>query len=475
MCVWICGCAKTADIVSCIQFDDTGDFLAAGDKGGRIVVFERSDQQRAATSAAASEESERRRHRRSAPKAEYKFFAEFQSHEPEFDCLKSMEIEERINRIRFLPRANDALMMLTTNDKTVKLWKVFAKTVSQTYTPPCSPGSSRDESDESESESDGSESDGSGSESSGSSCGSSGSRGARRGLRGDVVLPEIEESSKTMTAMTKMVYANAHAYHINSVGVCSDQQTFLSADDLRINLWALDSAVECFNVVDIKPENMEELLEVITCAEFHPRDCALFAYSTSKGLVRVCDLRSHALCDRAALTLAAEEDPSTKSFLSEIISSISDIKYSADGRYMLTRDYMALRLWDVAMPREPVRVVNVHEHLRPHLCELCDNEHVFDKFECALSYDCSQMVTGSYSRRFKAFDVHTGAESLLTANRVQPRHHRARKNAAAGIVASADAEPIEDVDFARKVLHLALHPTQNILAATVQNNLFIFS
>ena len=30
---------------------------------------------------------------------EYKFYTEFQSHEPEFDYLKSLEIEEKINKI----------------------------------------------------------------------------------------------------------------------------------------------------------------------------------------------------------------------------------------------------------------------------------------------------------------------------------------------------------------------------------------
>src|SRR5271163_524830 len=35
---------------------------------------------------------------------EYKFFVEFQSHEPEFDYLKSLEIEEKINKIKWLNR-----------------------------------------------------------------------------------------------------------------------------------------------------------------------------------------------------------------------------------------------------------------------------------------------------------------------------------------------------------------------------------
>lgn len=32
-----------ADIISSVEFDYTGDYLATGDKGGRVVLFERND------------------------------------------------------------------------------------------------------------------------------------------------------------------------------------------------------------------------------------------------------------------------------------------------------------------------------------------------------------------------------------------------------------------------------------------------
>jgi hypothetical protein len=46
---------------------------------------------------------------------EYKFYTEFQSHEPEFDYLKSLEIEEKINKIRWCKRQNSAHFLLSTN------------------------------------------------------------------------------------------------------------------------------------------------------------------------------------------------------------------------------------------------------------------------------------------------------------------------------------------------------------------------
>lgn len=86
---------------------------------------------------------------------EYRYLTEFQSHEPEFDYLKSLEIEEKINQVsiysndwpvcclisdsplqarivtlvinsqvRWCQSSNGTRMLLSTNDKTIKLWKV---------------------------------------------------------------------------------------------------------------------------------------------------------------------------------------------------------------------------------------------------------------------------------------------------------------------------------------------------------------
>lgn len=45
---------------------------------------------------------------------------------------------------------------------------------------------------------------------------------------------------------------------------------------------------------------MEELTEVITAAEFHPSHCNLFMYSSSKGTIKLADMREAALCDKYA-------------------------------------------------------------------------------------------------------------------------------------------------------------------------------
>ena len=96
---------KIADIISCVEFNQDGDLLATGDKGGRVVIFQRDP---------ASKKANPRR-------GEYNVYSTFQSHEPEFDYLKSLEIEEKINKIRWLKRKNPAHFLLSTNGKYIHI------------------------------------------------------------------------------------------------------------------------------------------------------------------------------------------------------------------------------------------------------------------------------------------------------------------------------------------------------------------
>lgn len=110
-------------------------------------------------------------------------------------------------------------------------------------------------------------------------------------------LPRLTHHDTVVAAVPRKTYANAHAYHINSISVNSDGETFISSDDLRVNLWNLNIQDQSFNIVDIKPANMEELTEVITAAEFHPVSCNWFMYASSKGTIKLADMRQRALCD----------------------------------------------------------------------------------------------------------------------------------------------------------------------------------
>jgi hypothetical protein len=60
--------------------------------------------------------------------------------------------------------------------------------------------------------------------------------------------PRIQTREVIVTAQARRVYANAHAYHINSISVNSDGETYISSDDLRINLWNLAVSDQSFSI-----------------------------------------------------------------------------------------------------------------------------------------------------------------------------------------------------------------------------------
>ncbi|KAF7794261.1 hypothetical protein EIP86_005394 [Pleurotus ostreatoroseus] len=57
----------------------------------------------------------------------------------------------------------------------------------------------------------------------------------------------MSQQDNIIAAVPRKVYANAHAYHIHSISVNSDQETYISADDLRINLWNLGISDQSFS------------------------------------------------------------------------------------------------------------------------------------------------------------------------------------------------------------------------------------
>lgn len=423
-----------ADVLSAVEFDETGQFLATGDKGGRIVVFERSESK---TSGRGSGRGGGRRRNT----CEYRFFTEFQSHEAEFDYLKSLEIEEKINQIRWCKSSNSALFLLSTNDKTIKLWKVFEKKLKVV-----------------------------------SSMNLPRGRYGAPPVVSQLKIPTLTFRDTAVCATPRRVYANAHAYHVNSISPCSDGETFLSADDLRINLWNMNNSQISFNIVDIKPENMEELTEVITAASFHPKLCNLFIYSSSRGAIKLADMRSAALCDSHSKVFEVVEDPKSKTFFSEIIASISDCKFTAEGNHIVARDYLTVKIWDIRMESEPVVVIPTHEHLRRKLCDLYENDCIFDKFECCTSGDGKFVMTGSYSNCFNIYDREGKHETCIEVSRIRPRASSTRTFGKGR--GRKDASPTTDlssIDFNRKVLHFAWHPKNYCVAVAGLNNLYIYN
>lgn len=344
------------DVITAVEYSMNGDYLATGDRNGRITILKLDIENKAKN----KEEN-------------WLPYFQFQSHEPEFDFLKSIELEGKINQIKFCHAAGNNNLLLSTNDKTIKLWKIVPKSK---YLPKAVDNYEKHR---------------------------------------EILLPqkqsedsnncsEPKSSVEFLQAINKRTFSNAHSYHINSLSVNNDQESFISADDLRINLWKLDSNHVSFNLVDIKPDNMEELTEVITSVQSHPIESNSLIYSSSRGAIKVCDLRQSAIVSHYAKVYMDHTPANTnKSFITDILNSISDIQYSCDGRFIVARDYLTVKIWDVRVESRPVKSISLHDHLRPMLYDLYTSDTIFDKFEISCSYDGKGIATGSYNNQLKVY------------------------------------------------------------------------
>lgn len=171
---------------------------------------------------------------------------------------------------------------------------------------------------------------------------------------------------------------------------------------------------------------------------------------------------------------AEPEDPASKSFFSEIITSVSDIKFTRDGRYIISRDYMTIKVWDINMENKPVRSISIHDHLKGKLCDLYENDSIFDKFECAANSDGSLLVTGSYGNNFFVYDRTSKNEAQLEASKVASKLKKPAKMKGSKKKGKDEVNP-EAIDYTKKILHAAWHPHENLIAVGASNNLFLFN
>lgn len=67
-------------------------------------------------------------------------------------------------------------------------------------------------------------------------------------------VPVLKPMDLMVEVSPRRIFANGHTYHINSISVNSDCETYMSADDLRINLWHLAITDRSFSILGLDLE-----------------------------------------------------------------------------------------------------------------------------------------------------------------------------------------------------------------------------
>ncbi|CAH8561515.1 unnamed protein product [Heterobilharzia americana] len=319
--------------ISTIEFNEEGTHLAYGNADGIVSTIELGK--------ADVSDITQRCHTCSKP---YQIFL---SHEPEFDCLKSQAIEEKISHIRWLPRSGRSHFLLSSNERTIKLWQL-TELPTQSFSNLNFP--------------------------------------VECGCRRKVVIRSLSDikvpvciknyENTTVRVQNKKIFARGHGFTIVGLSPSADRETFFSADPLRINMWNLEVTNEVFSVIDHMLDRLDDRSHLITGINCSNSSPSLFAYGTNRGSIFICDTRSSSLCDHPSLafhSLAADES----NVLTILTSSISDLKFGNFSDHLIfSRDYMSVKIWDSRMPTQPVTI----------------------------SSDDRYIMTGSYNNTVKVFD-----------------------------------------------------------------------
>jgi len=170
--------------------------------------------------------------------------------------------------------------------------------------------------------------------------------------------------------------------------------------------------------------------------------------------MRMGDLRDSSLCDRPCKEFS---DPAGAmgGFFEELVATISDCKFSPNGHFLLSRDYLSMKVWDLRKVNEPLQRIKFHEHLIPKLCDLYESDNIFDKFGCCWSGNSLQVMSGSYNGDFYICDAfQQGNITQLTLK--------------------ANDSTWGQFDTSNKALHLDWHPKQDIISVGAKDCGYIY-
>jgi len=121
----------------------------------------------------------------------------------------------------------------------------------------------------------------------------------------------------------------------------------------------------------------------------------------------------------------------------------------------------------VANTSKPMAVIPVYDPIKTKLCELYENECIFDKFTIAGGPDSNQIVTGLFNNNFHILDVKRDVNTQYELNYNSKTISKVIPKKCTDVLGSS-------YDYARKILRVAFNPKENVIALASLNSLFFY-
>ena len=150
-----------------------------------------------------------------------------------------------------------------------------------------------------------------------------------------------------------------------------------------------------------------------------------------------------------------------------MISSYSNMVFLGNSRYIAARDFLTVKVWDIAKNDRPVACVTIQQSLKTKLCDIFENDSIFDRFNIAVSKDSNTLLTGNYNNCFHTIDINDSSNTQFQVNY--------KKQTINKPIIPGKGSPIPRMDYMRKIIASDFHPKANILAVASLNCFLTYS
>ena len=402
-------------LVTDIKFSGDGENVAVSDKGGRVIIFKKTDS------------------KKGTPKLEY--YYEFPAQEKDFDAQRSIEYTEEIKALEIMPSSNyKKIDILTAGYRTIKLDRIYQDQI---------PKFEDIEKDD---------------------------------IIPKFIssTPEVKNTTKKQFLSNNSGEINSLS--VNKENPCnfisSDEYKVYLWD---INY----SQKDLYTPVDIDPMNESTTAERITKSAYIDYDPHIFIYGTSNGNIRVCDLRIGSEQLKFETTYKDEKSDMNSAIANSLlsvhdISTVLSNKYS-----FATRHYFSINLWDMRKQNSPTCKFLTYEPIINKLSYLYQNNYINDKFSLSTDNTGKFILTGGYNNMFHVIDTEQRLNTQIViddSNEKTMNTNVIRKiNAKGSCFYKKDDQSINNINFDKKITHQIYSPIENYSLLIVYNCIYSYS
>jgi len=408
-------------LVTDVKFSPDGLYSIVSDKGGRLIIFKKSNTTKSKN-----------------PKLAYHY--EFAAQEKEFDRHKSCEYTEAIRSFTILENQNsNNIDILSAGYRNIKLDRVY-NSKCQVFDTDLKSSNSH-----------------------------------------SITVPKLKETHYETKHKTRAEF-KAHNSEIKSISESKVfTNNFISADEFKVLLWDLNCSKQVYNPIDLETSSLEvEIPERITVAKFCGYNPSIFGYGTSKGVLKICDLRTSSDCMKYAKTCFDENSGLNKTVFANSILSVHDINFNiANDQMVTTRHYLSVNYWDLRNLNAPTNKFLLYEPIISKLSYLYQNNYMSDKFSLSSDPTGKVIITGGYNNMFHIIDcdqklntqivIDENNEKIMNTNVIR------KINSKGSCFYKKDDPSLTNINFDKKILYQAYSPIENYAHLILLNCIYSYT